>query len=420
MSGDDARAAPHKIVRSRMSVHDLVTESLAGMLARPGRTLLTVLGTVLGVAALVATLGLAKTAGNQFVSAFDAFSATSVSISNRGNPGGGGQNGRNVSVIPWDAEDRLTRLNGVVAAGTLTRVDTRSSLVSSVPINDPLGQSEFVIDVLATSPGLFETIRATLATGRFFDVGHSERAEPVAILGPGAAARLNINRVDQQPAIFVGDTTLVVIGILADVAKEPSLLDAIIIPDGTARELFRTEAPAEVFVRTEIGAATLIGSQAASALAPNQPERLRVSVPPEPRAARAQTESDVNTLFLALGAVSLLAGAIGIANVTLVSVLERVGEIGLRRAVGATRRHIAAQFLVESAAMGFVGGILGASAGVLVIVVVSASKQWTPVLDAAVPLLAPIAGAAVGLIAGLYPSWRASSLEPVDALRGGT
>ena len=105
---------------------------------------------------------------------------------------------------------------------------------------------------------------------------------------------------------------------------------------------------------------------------------------------------------------------------TLVSVLERVGEIGLRLAVGAARRHIASQFLVESAAMGFVGGIIGASAGVLVIVAVSANKQWTPVLDAAVPLLAPFAGAIVGLVAGLYPSWRASTMEPVDALRGGT
>lgn len=410
----------HKIVRSRLSFRDLVAEAVAGMLARPGRTLLTILGTVLGVAALVATLGLAKTAGNQIVTRFDALAATSVSVSNRTEGFFRSPGQQDVSEIPWDAEERIARLNGVVAVGTMTLVDTEGELVSSVPINDPLGQSRYAMDVLAVSPGLFDAVFAELATGRFFDSGHDGRREPVAILGPGAAARLNINRVDQQPAIFIGDTTLAVIGILDDVAREPSLLEAIIIPNGAARELFGTGAPAEVHIRTEIGAAYLIGEQAPIALSPNEPGKLRVQVPPEPRAVRSGVESDVNTLFLVLGGVSLLVGAIGIANVTLVSVLERVGEIGLRRAVGAARRHIAAQFLVESAAMGFVGGIMGASAGVLVIVAVSANKQWTPVLDAQVPLLAPLAGAVVGLVAGLYPSWRASTLEPVDALRGGT
>ena len=118
-------AKGHQIVKSRLSFRDLVAESVAGMLARPGRTMLTILGTVLGVAALVATLGLAKTAGNQIVTRFDALAATSVSVTNRSDGGfffGSGQ--QDVSVIPWDAEDRLTRLNGVVAAGTLTLVDT--------------------------------------------------------------------------------------------------------------------------------------------------------------------------------------------------------------------------------------------------------------------------------------------------------
>jgi len=417
---DRVRPMDRKIVRSRLSFRDLVAEAVAGMLARPGRTVLTILGTVLGVAALVATLGLAKTAGNQIVTRFDALAATSVSVSNRTEGFFRSPGVEDTSAIPWDAEDRLTRLNGVVAAGTLTLVNTEGELVSSVPINDPLGQSAYAMDVLAASPGLFDAVIAELATGRFFDEGHDERREPVAVLGPGAAARLNINRVDQQPAIFIGDTTLVVVGILEDVAREPSLLEAIIVPNGTARGLFDTGAPAEVHILTEIGAAYLIGEQAPIALNPNDPEKLRVQVPPEPQAVRSGVESDVNTLFLVLGGVSLLVGAIGIANVTLVSVLERVGEIGLRRAVGAARRHIAAQFLVESAAMGFVGGIIGASAGVLVIVAVSANREWTPVLDAQVPLLAPIAGAVVGLMAGLYPSWRASALEPVEALRGGT
>ncbi len=414
------RRAKRDIVGSRMSFRDLLAEAVAGMLARPGRTVLTILGTVLGVAALVATLGLAKTAGNQIVTRFDALAATSVSVSNRSGGFFSSPNREDISVIPWDAEDRLTRLNGVVAAGTLTLVDTGGALVSSVPINDPLGQSEFAMDVIAASPGLFDVVGAELTTGRFFDTGHDVRGDPVAVLGPGAAARLNINRVDQQPAIFLGDTTLAVIGILDGVVSEPSLLDAIIIPNGTARALFGTGAPAEVHIRTEIGAAYLIGEQAPIALYPNDPSQLRVQVPPEPRAVKSGVESDVNTLFLVLGGVSLLVGAIGIANVTLVSVLERVGEIGLRRAVGAARRHIASQFLVESAAMGFIGGIIGASAGVLIIVAVSANRQWTPVLDAQVPLLAPFAGAVVGLVAGLYPSWRASTLEPVEALRGGT
>ena len=256
------------------------------MLARPGRTVLTILGTVLGVAALVATLGLAKTAGNQIVTRFDALASTSVSVSNRSDGPFSFSARNDISSIPWDAEDRLTRLNGVVAAGTLTLVDTEGELVSSVPINDPLGQSKDAIDVLAASPGLFDAVVADLATGRFFDAGHDLRREPVAVLGPGAAARLNINRVDQQPAIFIGDRTLAVIGIIEDVARESSMLDAIIIPNGAARSLFDTGAPAEVHIRTEIGAAYLIGEQAPIALNPNEPELLRVQVPPEPRAGR--------------------------------------------------------------------------------------------------------------------------------------
>jgi ABC-type antimicrobial peptide transport system permease subunit len=398
-------------------MRDLISESVAGMLARPGRTTLTVLGTVLGVAALVATLGVANTAGSQIVGRFDALTATSLSVENRRGAFSFGSD-LETSSIPWDAEQRLVRLNGVVAAGTLSIVPVQD-LVRSVPINDPLGQSEFSIDVYATSPGLLEAIAGEVATGRYFDGGHSLRGDPVAVLGPGAAERLNITRVDQQPAIFIGETPLGVVGILEDVARETTLLNAILVPNGTARELLGLQAAAEVHVRTELGATQLIGEQAPIALSPNSPEELRVNLPPEPRAVQAAVEADVNTLFLVLGGVALLVGGIGIANVTLVSVLERVGEIGLRRAMGAARRHISLQFLTESATMGLVGGVVGASLGVLTIVGVSAVQQWTPVLDPLVPLAAPILGVVIGLLAGLYPSWRASTLEPVEALRSG-
>ncbi|MBT8200639.1 MAG: ABC transporter permease, partial [Acidimicrobiia bacterium] len=285
--------------------------------------------------------------------------------------------------------------------------------------NDPLRQTEFSFNVYAASADLLASVRGTMATGRFFDEGHSNRADPVAVIGPAVANRLNLTRVDQQPAIKIGERIFSVIGIIEEVAREPSLLSAVVIPDGTARELYDLGAPAEVHIDTVIGANQLIARQAPIALAPNNPDLLEARTARDPREVRQVVEEDVNSLFLVLGGITLLVGAIGIANVVLVSVIERIGEIGLRRALGAGRRHIARQFLFESLLMGLIGGVIGASAGVLAIVGASAYNQWTPVLDAWVPLAAPAVGAAVGLIAGVYPSLRAASLEPVDALRAG-
>jgi putative ABC transport system permease protein len=401
--------------RSRLAARDLVDEAVAGLLARPGRAVLTILGTVLGVGALVATLGIAQTAGNQIVGRFNALAATHIVVEPvRDGPGGAVH-----SSIPWDVEDRLHRLNGVAAAGTLTHIDVGGALTRSIPLRDPMGRSEHPVPVLAASWGLLDAVQATVDTGRWFDAGHDQRGDRVAVLGPAAAQRLGITRVDQQPAVFVDDETFVVIGLLDDAANAPQLLDAITIPNGTARARYDLAAPAAAHVATDMGAAQLIARQAPVALDPNRPERLYVQAPTDPSAVREAVTTDVNAMFLILGGVSLLVGAIGIANVTLVSVLERVGEIGLRRALGGARRHVAAQFLAESAILGVAGGVLGASAGVLVVVGVAAARTWTPVLAPWVPLAAPGLGAAVGLVAGLYPALRAAGLEPVDALRAG-
>jgi len=406
--------ATHRKLEPHMEARDLITEAAAGLMARPARVGLTVLGTVIGVAALVATLGLSKTAGNQIVGRFDKVAATDVVVS----PAPTAPKG-STDVIPWDAEARLARLNGVVAAGTLAEVDVKGELARSIPVNDPLGQTEVQLPVRAASPGLWRAVRATLSSGRFPDAGHSTRGDRVAVIGLNAARRLNIETLDQQPAIFVGDRQYQVIGLLNQVGRQASLLGSIAIPEGTARREFGLTAPASVQVETAVGAVDLVASQAPRALSPTNPAQLRVAAPPDPRSLRGGVENDLNALFILLGAVSLLVGALGIANVTLVSVLERVGEIGLRRALGAARRHIAAQFLIESTVMGLLGGIIGTSLGTLVVVAVSASRTWTPVLQPWVPLAAPMVGALIGLLSGTYPSMRAARMEPVEALRAG-
>jgi macrolide transport system ATP-binding/permease protein len=208
-----------------------------------------------------------------------------------------------------------------------------------------------------------------------------------------------------------------VVGILRDVARKPELLSSVMIPEGTARHDFGLLGPGTVVVETQIGAAYLIAEQTRAALRPDDPRTLKIEVPQEPKRVRDEVQSDVNVMFLLLGGLSLVVGAIGIANITLVGVMERTGEIGLRRAIGATRGHIASQFLLESASMGMIGGVLGASLGVLIVVTVSAYQVWTPVLDPAAPLLAPLVGGAIGLLSGTYPALRAAALEPVEAFR---
>jgi putative ABC transport system permease protein len=405
---------PPSAVRPQFAFKDLLEEALASLLARPGRAVLTALGTVLGVAALVATLGLSKTAGNQIVGRFDELAATDIVVTPKA--GRSGQPAA-VNVLPWDAETRLHRLNGVKAVGTLSDVDLKGQLVRAVAVNDPTGQNEFQLPVKAASPGLFKAVRARVGTGRLPDAGHSDRADRVVLLGPTAAEQLHITQVDNQPAIFIGDRSYAVVGILSGVGRKPSLLGSVIIPEGTARREFDLVAPGSVQVETQIGAASLIADQLPLALNPTEPNLLKVAAPPEPKRVRAGVQSDLNSLFLLLGGVSLLVGAVGIANVTLVSVLERVGEIGLRRSLGAARRHIAGQFLLESTALGLAGGIMGAALGTLVVVGVAASRTWTPVLEPWVPLGAPLLGGIAGLLSGVYPSARAAALEPVEALR---
>jgi len=305
--------------------------------------------------ALVATVGLTRTAGNRIISQFDQLAATELFITGRPGSTTGVVDAR---AIPWDAPVRLQRLNGVVAAGTISDVDLGNALVSASPVQDPLNQRAFKLSVRAGSADMFRAVRAVLDTGRFFDGGHSIRAERVAVLGPDAAARLGLHDVERLPAISIGDQIYLVIGILRDVGRRPELLGSVIIPDGTARREFGLAGPGTLVVESKIGATSLIAQQAPYALRPDDPRTLRVQVPQEPKRVRDEVQTDLDMMFILLGGLSLIVGALGIANITLVGVMERTSEIALRRAIGGTRGHIAAQFLFESASMASLAGSL--------------------------------------------------------------
>ena len=402
----------------RFGPQDLLAEATAGIGGRPGRLALTILGTVLGIASVVVTVGLAQTAAGQINKQFDAVAATQAVAAPATATGRSGQE-RALGRLPWDSADRAERLAGVESAALVSSVEVGERDVRAVPVHDPSAARTARTPVAATGPHAVEALGGRVVQGRYFDAGHDARGDRVVVLGAGAAGRLGVHRVDRQPSVFIGDDAYQVIGVVDDLQRRTDLRDAVIVPTGTARAELDLAAPEELHLHLAIAAGPVVGSQLPTALDPQAPETIDVSVPRAASSVQRSVQADVNTIFLALGGVALLIGGVGIANVTLLSVLERVGEIGLRRALGATRRQVAAQFMVESVVVGLLGGLVGAALGVGAVVAVSAAQSWTPILDLWLVGVAALSGGLIGLLAGLYPSLKAASVEPISALRGG-
>jgi putative ABC transport system permease protein len=370
---------------------------------------------VLGVGTFVAVLGMTVTAGGAINGRFDATAATQVLVKDV-TPSGAGLRG---PVFPIDADRRIGRVNGVLDGGVFWTVDEKQTMASGTR-PWPSGPDAEAITVVAATPGMLRAVQPHLTSGTTFDEFHDGRAEPVALVSRTVADRLQLKPVDTQPVIFVGGTALHVVGIYDEVIRQPDLLLSIVVPARTAARVWGSPTDqnvATMIIRTRLGAAQQVAAEAPVAVRPDAAGRLQASAPPDPADLREQINTEVNSLMVVLAGLSLVVGALGIANSTLVSVMERVGEIGLRRAVGARTRHIAGQFLVESTVLGTVGGLVGTALGTAGVVALSATRSWTPLMEPGVVVMAPFIGTLVGLLAGLYPAWRAGRIEPVEALR---
>ncbi|MFJ4091238.1 ABC transporter permease [Kitasatospora sp. NPDC089913] len=398
-----------------MRWRDLATEAVAGVLQRPARSALTALGTVLGVGTFVAVLGLTATATGQIGERFDRLAATEVTVEDTG--------GADPAMLPLaftpDADERVRALNGVTGAGVHWPVRLPpGATVRAAPVGrDADGQP---VQVVAASAGVLDAAGAHFAEGRGWDAFHDSRATQVAVLGQGVAARLGIATLETRPAVFVGDVPFTVVGIVADTDREADLLLSVLVPRSAAERVWgppQEGRRATMLITTRIGAARQVADEAPYALRPDHPDYFKPVPPPDPRTLRNGVASDLSALFLLLAGICLVIGAVGIANTTLVAVMERTCEIGLRRALGARGRHVAGQFLAESAALGALGGLVGTGLGVVTVIVTSTTREWTPVVAPGTVAAAPAIGLATGLLAGLYPAWRAARVEPVEALR---
>lgn len=411
-----AESEPTGFPVSRIRGRDLYAEALAGLLQRPARTLLTMLGTVLGVGAFTAILGLTSTTSGQISKDFTVLTATTVTVNDPGDGGATAPSKKGVDDFPADADGTVEHLNGVVGAGRTWPVFGTPPSVSTVthPVPAQLRQ----LPVAAATPGYLKVLEPTLKSGTLFNAFHDERRMRVAVLGNAAAAQLGVSNLANQPAVFINGVPYTVIGIIDDVKRSPEALLDVLIPAATARSEYGAPAgqPA-MLIRTKPGAAQLVAHQAPLALRPDKPQLLQAVPPPDPHGLKDQVGGSLGDLFLILAAITLLIGAVGIANTTLVAVLERTGEIGLRRSLGARSRHIAVQFLGETTVIGTLGGLIGTALGLSVVLVVAVANDWTAVLNPTTTLLAPLIGTVTGLVAGAYPALRAARIEPLEALR---
>lgn len=395
-----------KTTRSRFRVRDLLRTAWLGVSSRPQRTALASLGVALGIASLTALTGAAASNQAQLLADLDRMGANLAIVTPATGPDD------NLVPLPETAADMVERVDGVADVGVFETAPADTSVYRTdlVPETETNG-----IRVAVARPDVFRAIEAELAAGRWFD--DATRGLPVTVLGRTVADRLGITEPGDR--VWIGGHWYGVLGILESAGLATDIDTAAILGDQWVRNTFEGTTIGDIsamYVRAEPGHITQIIDVLPSAASPGSPF-VSVNALTDLADARTTADDSLSTLGVALAGIALLVGAVGIANTMVVTVLERRGEIGLRRSLGARPRYIATQFITEAACLALIGGLAGLALGIGAATVLALASGQPLVIPIESAAASPGIAVLVGAAAGLYPALRAAKLSPTLALR---